>query len=109
MPASLIASASGWALVVMTAVTVSIPFGLHRQLRASPWRFKLKQGRAFLQRMRPHYWLGYIIAVVTLVHVFVAMGAGLSLGLNVLGLLLASAALFLLFAQVLLGRSLRRP
>lgn len=109
MPASFIASASGWALVVMTAVTIAIPFLLYRQLRASPWRLKLGKGRAFLQRMRPHYWLGYIIAAVTLVHVIVSMGAGLSFGLNVLGLLLASAAFFLLFAQVLLGRSLRKP
>jgi hypothetical protein len=109
MPASFVASASGWALVIMTAVTISIPFLLHRQLRASPWRFKVQQGRAFLLRMRPHYWLGYLIAAITLVHVIVSLGAGLSLGLNVLGLLLASTALFLLFGQVLLGRSLRRP
>jgi hypothetical protein len=106
---SLIASASGWALVVMTAVTISIPLALHRQLRASSWRFKLEKGRAFLRRMRPHYWLGYLIAAVTLVHVVVSLGAGLSLGRSVFGLLLASAALFLLFAQVLLGRSLRKP
>ncbi len=109
MPASFIASASGWSLVVMTAVTISIPFLLHRQLRASPWKFKLQKGRAFLRRMRPHYWLGYLIAGVTLVHVVVSMGAGLSLGLNVLGLFLAVAALFLLFAQVLLGLNLRKP
>ena len=109
MPASFIASASGWSLVIMTAVTISIPFFLHRQLRASPWRFKLQQGRAFLRRMRPHYWLGYLIAAVTLIHVVISLGAGLSFGLNLLGLLLAGAAMFLLFAQVLLGRSLRKP
>jgi hypothetical protein len=109
MPASFIASASGWSLVVMTAVTISIPFLLHRQLRASPWRLKLQQGRAFLRRMRPHYWLGYLIAVVTLIHVVVSLGAGLSLGLNLLGLLLAGMAMFLLFAQVLLGRTLSKP
>jgi magnesium-transporting ATPase (P-type) len=109
VPPSLIASASGWSLVVMTAITVAVPFLLHRQLRTAQLRLKLQKGRVFLKRMRPHYWLGYAIAIVTLVHVVVSMGSGLASGVDILGLLLASAAMFLVFAQILLGLNLRHP
>ena len=109
MPASFIASASGWSLVVMTAVTLSIPFLLRRQLRGVQLRVKFQKGRAFLKRMWPHYWLGYAIAAVTLVHAVLALGSGGGRNADLLGLFLASTALFLVFAQVLLGLNLRRP
>ncbi|MGO8946733.1 MAG: hypothetical protein ACLQUY_03520 [Ktedonobacterales bacterium] len=109
MPALLIASASGWSLVVMTAVTISIPFLLRRQMQGVPLRVKFQQGRTFLKRMWPHYWLGYAIAAVTLVHTVVALGSGAAKSVDLLGLFLASAALFLVFFQVLLGLNLRKP
>ena len=109
MPASFIASATGWLLVVMTAATVSVPFLLRRQFRGAQLRVKLQKGRTFLKHMWPHYWLGYAIAAFTLVHAILALGSGAGAGVNILGLLLASAALFLVFFQVLLGLNLRNP
>src|SRR5271165_3473180 len=109
MPVSFIASATGWLLVVMTAATVSVPFLLRRQLRGAQLRVKFQKGRTFLKRMWPHYWLGYTIAAFTLIHAVLALGSGAGAGVNVLGLMLASAALFLVFFQVLLGLNLRNP
>ena len=109
MPVSFIASATGWLLVVMTAATLSVPFLLRRQFRGAQLRVKLQKGRTFLKRMWPHYWLGYSIAAFTLIHAILALGSGAGAGVNILGLLLASAALFLVFFQVLLGLNLRNP
>lgn len=96
-----ITSATGWVMIVLLVATILYPFLLRSGI--------LGPVQPFLKRMRFHYWLGYSIAGIVLVHVLVPMSAGLAGLTNVLGLDLATVALFLIFGQVVLGRQLSWP
>ncbi len=98
---STISSVTGWGLLVLLVATVAYPFVLRAGL--------LGPVQPFLKRMRLHYWLGYSIAGITLVHAWIAMSAGQIGRLNSTGLYLATLALLLLFVQVSLGRRLSFP
>jgi hypothetical protein len=102
-------SVSGWALVFLAAATITLPYLLRRRSFGRTLRLLGAQAGPFLRRMQLHYWLGYFITGVTLAHAFVSMGAGLARNTSVLGLYLATGALFLLIGQVALGRQLRAP
>ena len=60
----------------------------------------------FLIRLRPHYWLGYIIVGLSLLHAALSMTRQLMSGTNSVGLLLATGTLMLLFIQLAIGISL---
>ena len=109
MQSFIFTSLTGWSLVVLTGISISLAFLFRRQLQDPKFRLRWEKGRDFLKRMRPHYWLGYAIAGITLVHAALAISSGWAKGVNILGLMLASLGMFLVFAQVLLGRTLRRP
>ena len=109
MQALFFTSASGWILVVLAATTIALPFLLRRTALSVALGLVDARGAPYLRRMRPHYWLGYLITGITLAHAVVPMGAGFAGRVNALGLYLATGALFLLFGQVLLGMSLRQP
>ena len=96
-------SGSGWVLLAALAATIAVPFALrHRSGRDAVQR-------PLRQRLRPHYWLGYVIAALALVHAGLATGSGLALHANATGVSLATAALVLVGAQVCLGVLLREP
>lgn len=103
MPTLLFTGISGWALVAAVAITISLPYLLRRRARAGTQR------RPLLQRLRPHYWLGYIIAIVALAHAVAPMAAGLGGRTSQAGLYLATGALLLVFSQIFLGLLLREP
>jgi hypothetical protein len=100
---------TGFGLVALGACTISLPYILRASwyarfthmlgLRTVPW----------LQRMRPHYWLGITIAVVTVAHALLPLFGGVRGTVNVLGLSLAVLALCLVLPQVNLGLRLRNP
>ena len=96
-----ITSATGWVMIVLLVATIIYPFLLRSGI--------LGPVQPFLKRMRFHYWLGYSIAGILLVHVWVPMSAGLAGRTNALGLDLATVALCLICGQVMLGRQLRWP
>jgi hypothetical protein len=108
MQALFFTNASGWLLVALTATAIALPFLLRRNALSVALRLVHARGAPYLQRMRPHYWLGYLITGVTLAHALVPMVAGLAEGANAVGLYLATGALSLLLGQVLLGRRLRQ-
>lgn len=109
MQAVFVTSASGWILVVLATTTILLPFLLRRTALSVALGLVDAHGTPYLRRMRPHYWLGYLITGTTLAHAVVPMEAGFAGQVNALGLYLATGALFLLFGQVMLGRSLQRP
>ena len=88
-------------MIVLLVATIIYPFLLHSGI--------LGPVQPFLRRMRFHYWLGYSIAGIVIIHFWVPMSAGLAGRTNALGLDLATVALFLIFRQVMLGRQLRWP
>lgn len=93
---------SGWVLVALLPLTITLPFLQRRALR---WM----DGGPGRQRMQAHYWLGYLIAVVVLLHAGVSIGGGVALHSQPTGLYLASGALALVVIQVFLGLLLREP
>jgi hypothetical protein len=96
-----ISSVTGWGLIVLLIVTTAYPFLLRGGM--------LGPVQPFLRRMRVHYWLGYGIASITLVHAWVAMSEGTAGRLNSSGLYLATVALLLMVVQIVLGRRLSFP
>lgn len=88
-------------LVLLLAVTIALPFLLRRRGPASPDR------RPFRQRLRPHYWLGYGIAALVLLHAAVALSNGGAALMATSGVYLANGALLAVVAQVFLGLVLR--
>jgi hypothetical protein len=101
MVASSITSVTGRVLMIQLIVTIIYPF-LLRSGRIGPVQ-------TFLKRMRFHYWLGYNIAAIVIVHLWIPMSAGLAGRVNFTGLYLATIALILIFVQVTLGRNLSKP
>lgn len=98
-------SISGWASALLVTITTTLPYVLRRRA-ANP---QMRWLGPFLVRLRPHYWLGYIIVGLSLLHASLSMNRQTMNGANSLGLLLATGALFLLFWQVMLGMSLSKP
>jgi len=88
-------------MIVLLVATILYPFLLRSGM--------LGPVQPFLKRMRFHYWLGYSIAGILLIHVLVSMSAGLANRTSALGLDLATVALLLIVGQVMLGRQLSWP
>jgi hypothetical protein len=100
-----ITSLSGWIQIPLFCALVPLPY----LLRGKPLRTAGRRARPFLERMRPHYWIGFAIGILTLLHAVVPMSSGLAQGTSATGLELATAALILVPIQLLLGVSLRNP
>src|SRR5215469_7363457 len=96
-----ITSATGWVMIVLLVATILYPFLLRSGM--------LGPVQPFLKRMRFHYWLGYSIVGILLVHVVASMSAGLTSRTSALGLDLATVALLLIGGKVMLGRQLSWP
>ncbi len=95
--------------MTLVASIIALPFLLRRNALSVRLGLVAARGKPYLRRMRPHYWLGYLITGITLAHAVAPMEAGFAGRVNALGLYLATSALFLLFGQVTLGLSLQRP
>jgi len=98
-------SATGWVSALLIAVTTAIPYVLGRRGPNS----SLQQLGPFLIRLRLHYWLGYIILVLSIVHAAFSMTRATFSGSQSLGLFLAMGAFVLLFCQLVLGLNLSNP
>ncbi len=101
MIAAYITSVSGWVMLVLLIITVIYPFLLRLGV--------LGPVQPFLKRMRFHYWLGYIIATLVVIHAWISMSDRMARGVSETGLYLGTLALLLVFTQVLLGRRLSWP
>ncbi len=101
MLAYTITSVTGWVLIVLLTATTVYPFLLRSGV--------LGPVQPFLQRMRLHYWLGYSITAIVLVHAWISMSGKIAGSVNTIGLYLATGALLLVFAQITLGRQLSWP
>ena len=101
MSAYAITSVTGWILLGLLFATAVYPFLLRSGL--------LGPVQPFLKRMRLHYWFGYSIAIIVLVHLWIPMSAQLAGKVNATGLYLATIALILIYVQISLGRLLKQP
>jgi hypothetical protein len=84
-------SATGYMAIFLIAYTIALPYYLRRRRLA----------------MRPHYLIGYAIAIAAWTHSLIAMSAGFATKISLAGIDAAMAALLLVTTQVLLGLALR--
>jgi hypothetical protein len=87
IPRLLLTAVSGWLLVLLLALTVRL---------------------AYRHRLRWHYWVGYSIAGLTLVHSWVPMTPALAGRAHKAGLEIATLAFLLVLIETGLGLWLRR-
>jgi hypothetical protein len=106
-PTFLLADGSGWLIAALAAVTITLPYLARRRAAAG---IRAAGGR-LLDRLEPHYWIGFTLAGVSVLHAALATsslptpgGAGWAIGIWV-----ALGAMLLVFGQVSLGLQLRRP
>ncbi|MBA2391902.1 MAG: hypothetical protein H0V70_04075 [Ktedonobacteraceae bacterium] len=96
-----ITSVTGWVMMVLLIAIIAYPFLLRAGF--------LGPIQPFLPRMRLHAWLVYSLGIALLIHIWFSMSSELALIVNTLGLYLATIAMFLVGAQILLGRTLSWP
>lgn len=94
---------TGWLVAVLTAVNISLPYLLRgRLLAANGWSIP------YLERMRPHYWIGLTLAGLTLLHAGLAMSGPIRTGgLYAAGLWIATGGMFLVLGQASVGMRMR--
>ncbi|HMK30382.1 MAG TPA: hypothetical protein VK473_11910 [Terriglobales bacterium] len=102
-------AASGWIGVVLFGPQVLLPYLLGRGSLRGRLGLASAHAQPYLERMRPHYWLGYGLLGLSCVHAWMAMVKGHMGGVNLTGIWLATLALILLFAQLALGLYLQSP
>ena len=102
---AILGEASGWLIVVLAAATIPLPYLLRGRLLApAGWG-----GIGYLERLRPHYWIGYTIAGLGVIHAGLAMSAPLffgSAGFNA-GLWIGTGAMLLAIGQASVGHRMR--
>lgn len=100
---TLLGATTGWLAAGLTAVNVSLPYLLRgRRLAGHGWSMP------YLERMRPHYWIGTTVAGLTLLHAGIAMSGPMrSGGLFVGGLWIVTGGLVLVVGQVMVGTRMR--
>jgi hypothetical protein len=107
MLAYVLANTAGWLATVLVVGEAVLPYVLRRPQLIRRAGISSGPGVSYLERMRPHYWLGYVVLALSLGHSSVLMGA---LGrANRIGVNAAMWAVTLLFVQVGLGYYLSMP
>jgi hypothetical protein len=94
--------ASGWIVVMLLALTISLPYWLRRARKPT------HDGTLFRPTLRVHYWIGYVIAVVTTGHALVTMRPDIAGRANRTGMYIATAGLALAIVQVGIGLVMRK-
>ena len=110
MNAVMITSLTGWIGCILIGLEIATPY-LLRKNRLSEWlgTVKFAAKRPCLQRLWPHYWIGYVLLSLALIHTVVPMAARQLGGTSAAGLWIATVALLLMLVQWLTGLWLKDP
>ncbi|HUL15833.1 MAG TPA: hypothetical protein VLV88_07540 [Terriglobales bacterium] len=93
----------GWVTALLIFFQLAWPFLL--RFRKSP--ISPASSTSFFASMRPHFWLGYALPVLALIHAWIPMSSGHMPHTSLTGLRLATYALGLLLLQAFLGVAMR--
>jgi hypothetical protein len=104
--AYLIAVMTGWTAALLVAIEIALPYLLRRTALSRALGIAPPTNARFLRRLTLHYWLGYGILGLAFAHASFLMGPAIA-RTSATGLLSATAALILLFLQLVLGLTLR--
>jgi hypothetical protein len=101
----LIGSLAGRIATVLCAVAITLPYLLRRNRFSQSLGFAQEHAAPYLLGLWPHFWLGYLILALTVVHMGSVMGA---MGrANGAGIWAATGALFLLLFEITQGLNLK--
>jgi|SRR5450755_425430 hypothetical protein len=101
----LIGSLAGRIATLLCVVVVALPYVLRRNRLSRGLGLAQEHARPYLPRLRPHFWVGYFILGLSVVHAGTVMGAmGRS---NAIGIIAATGAFFLLLFEIALGLNLK--
>lgn len=102
-----IGSLSGRIATVLCVLVVALPYLLRRNRVSRGLGLAQEQAAPYLRRLWPHFWVGYVILALSVVHVGSVMGA---MGrANAAGIWAATVAFFLLLLEITLGLNLKNP
>jgi hypothetical protein len=105
----LLTAATGWTLMALLAVTIRLPYRLRRPaVFGTPDGTRQGVAPGARRRLRWHFWLGYGIAGLALLHGWISMTRPIVGRAHHGGLRLAVLALLLALLEVGLGLWLRR-
>src|SRR5438105_14866231 len=100
-------SLSGWIAAVLIGADIVLPYLLRRSRLTNLLRLNPQMhSKPYLQRLWPHYWLGYLLLGISILHSFVPID-GLMSETNDTGLWLATVALVLLCIKRMVGLILK--
>jgi hypothetical protein len=106
----LLVGVTGWIAVLAIGVEVALPYILRETVRnqSSTASSASRPGRIvrLRERMWPHYWLGYGLAALVLVHASLVMGPAMGRA-DAAGIWAATLGLSALFLQIGLGLLLK--
>ena len=103
----LLTGTSGWVLVVLIGATTTLPYLVRRPRLLGVHVPGPRRG--YLERLWPHYRIGYAIGVLAVLHAWIPMSAGLGGRVDQTGLYVATVALGAIAIQVSIGYRLREP
>jgi hypothetical protein len=101
----LLVSVTAWLAVLAVGVEIALPYMLRNFLKQQAASASDGYARRVVNlraRMWPHYWLGYIILALVLIHSSFVMGPAMGRA-DAVGIWAATFALCLLFVQLGLG------
>ncbi len=100
-----IGSVAGRFATLLCVVAIALPYLLRRNRLSRGLGLAQEHAAPYLRRLWPHFWVGYLILGLTLVHAGTVMGA---MGrANGAGIWAATGAFFLLLFEVIVGLSLK--
>lgn len=105
MSAYLFGSITGRLALVLCVVTIALPYALRRNGFGRMLGAGQNHAASYLRRMWPHFWIGYGIVTLSIIHACAVMG-GMGRA-NSYGILCAMAAFFLLLFEMTTGLTLR--
>jgi hypothetical protein len=100
-----IGSLAGRLATVLCAMAIALPYLLRRNRVSRGLGFAQDHAAPYLRRLWPHFWVGYSILALTIVHMGSVMGA---MGrANSAGTWAATGAFFLLLIEIVQGLNLK--
>ena len=105
MTSYLVSSVAGRIAIVICGFAILLPYALRRNRLSRSLGLAQDNAGHYLHRLWPHFWLGYLIVGLSLLHTTTVMAA--MARANPAGVWAATGALFLLMLEVVLGLSLK--
>jgi hypothetical protein len=105
MTAYLIGSLAGRVATVLCVLVVALPYLLRRNRLSRGLGLAQEHAAPYLRRLWPHFWVGYLILALSLLHAGTVMGA--MARANGAGIWAATGAFLLLLIEIIVGLSLK--